>query len=731
MNQVSSIRNKVSRLANTKMRTFRKCFLAAVVLLSSQYAIGQSNDSLPTKQLEEITVTAQKQEEYLQEVPISLSHITAQEARDLRLWNTRDLAGIFPNIYASHSGDGRNVVGIRGIATTSYDPAVAIYVDGVIQFGLDTYSNGLLDIERVEVLRGPQGTLYGRNAMGGVIKIITKQPTNQTGGFVGVDFGNYGLSRYSLGFKTALVPSKLFLGISALFEKHGGFYSNEYNGSDYDRRSVLLGNYYLKYLANPSWAITLNIKHSGARNRGAFPLAGTMEQAMEEPFILNQNTLTRMVDNVTNASISADYTGSRFNFNAQTSYQSNYRIYEEPIDGDFSPLDIVSIVNNYGKDWNKVRVWTQEFRLSSVNDEQSNFSWLAGLFGFLKDDPVRQGTFFGEDAAVYGADPNMTLVTTNLGNNNGFALFGQGTYRLTDKLDLMLGMRYDRESRKLTGRNELIMNNMDPIIIQEDTTAKGTFDALSPKAVFSYQLASEKLLFLSYSRGFRAGGITQVTSDPSQPALRSFDPEFSNNFELGFKNELLDNRIRWNLSTFLTTVEDIQVPQLILPDAIVLTRNEGRLRSMGIESELTALMGNDFVLTWNGGVTDAEFTDLLVAGEGDNENLQGNKQLFTPNFTSNFILQYKKAIGASGKLQLVARGEWLWIGTTYFDLQNNLKQDPYQLINGRLGVEKGGISVAFWARNLSDTRYVDYAYNFGAAHLGEPATYGVSARLDF
>src|SRR5690554_4677897 len=229
-------------------------FTAGAVLSPSFYSVGQSNDTIPlNQQLEEVTVTAQKQEENLQQVPVSVSHIPEQEVRHLRLWQARDFGGLFPNFYASHSGDGRNVMGIRGITTTSYDPAVAVYVDGVIQFGLDTYANGLLDIERIEILRGPQGTLYGRNAMGGVINIMTKKPTNQTNGVLGIDVGNYGLSRYNLGFRTALVPNKLFLGISGLYEKHSGFFTNEYDGSDYDKRNSLLGNYYLRYLADKNW----------------------------------------------------------------------------------------------------------------------------------------------------------------------------------------------------------------------------------------------------------------------------------------------------------------------------------------------------------------------------------------------------------------------------------------------------------------------------------------------
>lgn len=706
-------------------------FTAGAVLSLPFYSVGQSNDTIPlSQQLEEVTVTAQKQEENLQQVPVSVSHIPEQEVRHLRLWQARDFGGLFPNFYASHSGDGRNVMGIRGITTTSYDPAVAVYVDGVIQFGLDTYSNGLLDVERVEVLRGPQGTLYGRNAMGGVINIITKKPTNKTNGFIGVDFGNYGLSRYSLGIKTALVPNKLFLGASGLYEKHNGFFTNEFNDSNYDKRNSLLGNYYLRYLANQYWSFTLNFKHSGVRNNGAFPLAGSFDQAMEQPFRLNQNTLTKMVDNVSNASLVADYAG-KVNFSSQTSFQSNYRIYEDPIDGDFSPLDIVSIVNNYGADWNKVNVWTQEFRLSSSENKNSKFSWLVGLFGFVKEDPVKQGTYFGENGDMYGSQPYSTLVTTNRGKSNGIALFGQGKYQVSERLDLTLGLRYDRENRELTGGGEFLMEGMDPMVIQPDTTGKVNFNALSPKAILSYHLLDEQLLFLSYSRGFRAGGLSQVTGDPSQPALLGYDPEFSNNFELGLKNEFLENRLRWNVSAFYTTIRDIQVPQLILPEAFVVTTNEGELTSMGLESELTALMGRNLTVSWNAGVTDAEFEELIVAGEQDNESLKGNKQLFTPEFTSNLILQYNRVVDSSRDIHLLARAEWLWLGTTYFDLQNTLKQDPYHLVNARLGIQKGQVALALWARNILDTRYVDYAYNFGAAHLGEPATYGISARIDF
>ena len=150
-----------------------------------------------TAQLDDVVVTAEKKEESLQKIPAAITALSAKQVNEFRLWNSKQLTAIVPNMYSNNSGDERNVTSIRGITTTSYDPAVATYIDGVNQFSLDTYIATLFDVERIEVLRGPQGTLYGRNAMGGVINIITKQPTNTTNGFAEINIGNYNQQRYT------------------------------------------------------------------------------------------------------------------------------------------------------------------------------------------------------------------------------------------------------------------------------------------------------------------------------------------------------------------------------------------------------------------------------------------------------------------------------------------------------------------------------------------------------
>ncbi|MFC4144408.1 TonB-dependent receptor [Pedobacter mendelii] len=677
--------------------------------------------------LDEVTVSAQKTEENIQKIPSAITAFTAEKVTDYRIQNTRDLATIVPNLYSSNPGDGRNITSIRGIGTTSYDPAVATYIDGVNQFGLDTYIASLFDVERIEVLRGPQGTLYGRNAMGGVINIITKQPSNYTSGFAGVDVGNFGQQRYSAGIRTALVKDKLFFGAAGLYNRMDGFYTNSFNNSKFDKLHGYLGNYYLKFLASDKFALTLNVKHNENRNNGTFPLAGSVNDALENPFVLNQNATTKMVDNLFNTSLSANYAGESINFSSQTAYQSNYRYYTQPIDGDFSPIDGVSIVNNYGKDFNKVQVYTQEFKLSSPASNNSNLKWVAGLYGFHQNSPVKQGTYFGADAALVGAPfPFFTSLNTNTGKSYGLAAFGQITYAVTDKLAATVGLRYDYEHKKQTALGEFLMDGMEPVVTQNDTAATANFKAFSPKFSLAYSIEDNTTIYASYSRGFRAGGITQLGSDPSVLPLVAYKPEYSNNFEIGSKNIFLDDRLSINVAAFYIKLTDAQIPVLVLPDAVTITRNAGELTSKGLELELSAKPVKGLNVDYNFGYTDATYTSLQLPQNGATVNLNGNRQIYTPQITSMLALQYAYELDKSLKINLIARGEWLFTGNQFYDLANQIEQKGYNLFNAKLGVSNKRFDLFFWGRNLGNKTYIDYAYDFGAAHLGNPKTYGVS-----
>ncbi|GHA25386.1 TonB-dependent receptor [Salinimicrobium marinum] len=681
-----------------------------------------------TNRLNDVLVTAQKREEVVQEIPLSITSLSYEAVKARQIQNANDLTAIAPNLYASDPGDRRTVTSIRGIVSTSYDPAVATYIDGVSQFNLDTYITQLFDIERIEVLRGPQGTLYGRNAMGGVINIVTKKPEQGTSIFAEATLGNYDRQRYMAGVRTSL-GEKFYFGVAGLYEEREGFYTNEFTGSSYDDQQNFSGNVYLQYIFSPTWNATLNFKHFSAENDGAFPLNMGIEAAFEDPYTLNQNEISTMKDNTFNTSLVIDHKGKNLNFSSQTAYQQNYRYYESPIDADFSPLDALSIINDYGKDWNTVKVATQEFRLSSPGRSDKNLEWTAGTYLFYQESPVKQATHFGEDAALIGSEQtNYSLINTTESTGKGIAFFGQINYRVTDDLGIIAGARYDHEYKKqsVLGEYQLDSDTEPQFEYQPDSTATANFNAFSPKIGLTYDLSEENLIFLTYSRGFRAGGLTPLSTDPSQPALFEFQPEFSNNYELGTKNSFLKNMLIVNATLFYTEVTDVQVPTLILPEGVIVTRNTGSLSSKGLEVELRALLSRGLEFSYNLGFTDASYESLLIAQDGNEVNLQENKQIYTPEVTSMFALQYNSNLGFGNNWNFRVRAEWKYLGEQYFDLANNLRQEPYNLYNGNLGLSYKDVDLMIWGRNIFDTRYISYGYNFGAVHLGNPATYGVT-----
>jgi iron complex outermembrane recepter protein len=169
----------------------------------------------------------------------------------------------------------------------------------------------------------------------------------------------------------------------------------------------------------------------------------------------------------------------------------------------------------------------------------------------------------------------------------------------------------------------------------------------------------------------------------------------------------------------------------VLPDAVTITKNQGRLESKGVEAELNATIVKGLDVDYSFGYTDAKYTDLKVAQGGNEVDLKGSRQLFTPDVTSMLAAQYSFVLVPKNSLRLLLRGEWKYLGTQYFDLANTIRQAPYQLLNARAGFAMKNVELLFWARNFTDKRYISYAYDFGAVHLGDPKTYGVTLRATF
>ena len=700
-------------------------FLSCILCISNSL-FAQETDSIKQndKKLQEIIIySAEKRQQTQLTSPASITYLGAEQIQTMRLWEINNLTGIAPNFSLSQSGDNRNVAGIRGIVTTSYDQTVATYVDGVAQFNLDMYIPQLNDIESIEVLRGPQGTFYGRNSMGGVINITTKKPTNQTSLTADLTLGNVGQRRISAQLKTPIIKNKLYLSVAMLHDKRNGFYTNDFTKSAYDNQKQFLGTAQLKYILKNNWSIQADVKRYTGLNDGAFPLNGDYTTAKDNPFHLSQNQTTSMHDLTTNASVVLQHKGKAVHTSLQTSYQNNYRYYDNTLDADFSEYEIISIFNNYGKSYNNVNALTNELKFQSSLQHSKKLEWTAGLYQFTNSSPTKQATAFGKDAGFIGIpDENFSLISYNLSHINGIAGYAHGTYHLNEKLSIQAGARFDQEQKSLTVKSEYEKSPYPAFVILNDTTGKKSFSAFSPKMGIHYQLNTHQMLYFTFGRGFRSGGLSNVSSDPSQLPLSAYMPEFSSMFELGWKGTNTQKTIQYAVAAFYNRVTNVQTPFLILPDAITITKNAGLLKSSGVEWEISAKPFRGMTLQYNAGFTNARYARYSTVINGMQMELDNNKQIFTPNSTQFFNATYQKKLG---KNELWANIQYQYSGSQYFDITNVIEQKAYGLLHAQTGIKISRINIYLWARNITDKTYFSYGYDFGAVHLGNPRTVGM------
>ena len=688
---------------------------------SQEVSILMESNSI---KLDEVVVSSDKKQANILNTPGSISSINAKQIRDMRIWEISDLSGFAPNLFIANSGDNRNVTGIRGMVTTSYDQSVATYVDGVAQFNLDTYIPQLNEIESIDIIRGAQGTFYGRNAMGGVINITTKKPTNTTQVNAGVQIGNYGQKRINAAVNAPIIKNKLFLGMSALHDRKNGFYTNEFLNMKFDKQQQTMLNLQLKYFLTKGWSLQADLKQYIAKNDGAFPLVNDMKALFENPYTLSQNLTSSMRDNSRNVSVVAKHKGKKTDITLQHARQRNYRYYEKSLDADFSPADIVGIFNNYGKDFNTVNVMTNELRFNSVKSSpEQAFEWSAGIYQFSQKSPTKQATVFGKDAGLFGIpDKNFSIISINKGENNGLAAYGHMSYTINEKVSVNGGMRIDNENRKLTIGSQYEKQPRPAIPTMADTTGKSSYGAFSPKLGIQFQPTAEQLMYLSFSRGFRSGGLTSISSDPSQVPLSAYNPEFSNMFEAGIKGKDKNNQFRYAIAFFYNKVMDIQTPLLVLPDAVTIIQNAGEMNAWGLEGEMEVKLAKGLSLQYSGGLTSAKYAVLGVVSNGVQVDLSGNKQVFTPSTTNYFATQYQTSIAAH---ELMFRLEYNHTGKQFFDLANTIEQKAYGLVNFRSSIRTNHFDISVWGRNLMGKKYINYAYDFGAAHLGNPRMIGI------
>ncbi len=667
--------------------------------------------------LNEVTVTADKVETNMQRTPLAITALNAKQIEEYRVWTIADLTALAPSAFTIEHGNstGSNFLNFRGAMGFTNEQAVATYVDGVYQFDFYSAPLNLNNIERIEILRGPQGTLYGRNAFSGVLNVITKRPVNKTTGFVGVDFGNYGQQRYSVGFNTPLIRDKLFMGVGLQLNKRGAVYQNPtLNTKNFDGREALSGNVSLKYLLSEKWTIDLNARAEHNTDKGAYPWVATDSIARNAPYNAFGNWDNTEKRSNANAAVAIKYFGDQFNFTSITAGIDFHVWFPGKFDYDFTADKLIS-----GQNFTRSKQLTQEFRLSSPASADK-FKWTVGSYLFGEKTTTGMTTFYEEDYALFDPSAPYSSMTNGRRTNKGLAFYGQATYSVTSKFDLTLGARYDAEKRDLTQNSSLDKDGVVTIVSSDETLTK-TFSAFTPKVILNYKMNETSIVYASFAKGFRIGGFN--FNNVTNPV---YSPEKSDNYEVGVKNNLLGKRLKLNLTAFYFQQKDQQVSTSRNGvDYAVL--NVGDMNNQGLEMELSAIPLKNLQLDWTASTSHSRYgkLELYDAGSQAVKNYAGNKAIYNPVFQSMLALQY--GIPFSTSLQhykAFVRGEFRYLGEYQLNFENSESQKAYGLLNARAGVSSDHFDVAFWVRNLNDVRYMSWGY--GSYLLGSPRMFGIT-----
>lgn len=723
--------------------------IAALLILEAQTGWGQapSKSTAPSDpELTDIIVTARKTRETLQETPISITAFTAESLQKSGSSSINDIALRTPGLQYGNFGDIklsptslRGVVG--GSGSAGADPAVGYYVDEVF-VGQGAGANlDLYDIERVEILRGPQGTLFGRNTIAGVISIITKKPSDTLQASAIASYGNYNALRLAGSVSGPLIADLASAKISAVYNKRGGTSRNTFLNRDVNS----IGNWTVRgqllFKFSPETDFTLTAEHNEVDQEPLVFDTLRYNNTAAQPNLLDASNFARNLDPYDRRVQSDIITKERSKgttvtgtFHARlgsagiTNIASYHRHnYFSRTDTDRSPLKLI-----YDGDPEKVWRFSEELRVAV---ETGPVNWLFGGYFYRQNSKNLSFVELGQDTANLLGAPGLAGIQT--GSNaaldvKSYAGFLNATWQITTQFDVSLGGRYTKEFKKID------YSQTDPIDLLGGTfavKAKNSFAKFTPSINARYRFTDDVLGYATVSKGFKSGGFNDALGDANGIA---FGPESIVNYELGLKSKLLDNRVTLNMAAFYMKWSKIQItqdnPATPVFDSII--TNAGAAHSQGVELELTARPADALTLGASVAIQEAKY---------DGGKAIDGKPLgyipFAPAYTANLNVDYSIPVGNIGTLSLY--GEALLRGRTYLNLSNDAdgRVGSHALFNARVSLLTLGekLNVALYGKNLTNKKYFERIFDLtGTSLIGQkfiilndPRTYGIEAKLDF
>ncbi len=778
-------------------------------------AAGQSSSDVARDEatsdlaVQEITVTARRRQESLQTTPVAVTALTGDALQSRAAETVDALSQYVPNLQfdgaAALSGGAYNAtIFIRGIGQNDFaifsDPGAAMYIDGVY---LGRSIGGIMDavdLERVEVLRGPQGTLFGRNTIGGAVNIISKQPEDTLGGEVSVTGGRF--SRFDAkGTLNLPLSDTLLTRWTVARLTQDGYARRLTDGKDLGDKDALVGRMQALWKASDSVDVSLSLDGTRVRQNSA-PLTLIDVTATGTPFLNLYNSLVAPNLGITapngartvNSSwitgdIDTTYAGARSvntldtrggaltvdwdlgpaSVKSITAYRTLDALFIR--DGDNTPFTYRETVND-----DEQHQFSQEVQLAGVSfDDRLN--WLFGAYYF--DEKAREngkanlaiGTFAALQAlnlpagttwcGLPGANPrpiaacppplrfggagNPANIGVDLGvnlftrvENQSTAFFGQGTYKLTDKLSTTLGLRWTRDTKELQliHRREASGAYVVGAPGTQDTF-RDDWSQVTPKVGLEFQATQDAMFYASYAKGYKSGGFNGRPLSSIAEVLTPYNPETVKSYEVGAKTGWFDRRMTANLAVFYNDYKDMQLTINATPQNFV--RNAGAAEIQGAELEIVSRIARGLDFNVSAGYLDAKYTELDPQLATLNPPLTRAMHLVkAPEWTLSSGLQYAFAVGAAGNITM--RADWSYKSRVYQDVFNDarLVQPAYDLVNAYVAFATPDErwQVAVFGTNLADERYTlsgNSSLGFGLAEstYAAPREWGATLRYRF
>lgn len=654
--------------------------------------------------------TANKMEENIKDISQSITIMNDVEIEERGIDKVSDLVEYIPNLSSTET------VNFRGLNASMFTNAspMTIYVDGIPYSHRWGFNKTISNVLRVEALRGPQGSIYGKDSMGGVINIVTKDPSNTLEGSIKAEYGTDNFQEATFDISTPLIDNKLFFSINGFYSQNDGWVTNHYPGSKGDHANEeerYLGNVKLIYKPTDDLSVKLNAsKDSDKRygKDGGRPSSTDVHSYKRDDFKDVYYDQNQQGGNESDAqALSIDYDFSSMTFSSLTTHLDT-EVFSYN-DMDFSAGNSMDGYNFFME--MESESIAQEFRLSNNSD---GLRWLIGLYYENQKDDILVAT-----RAVKYTDRASEI------ENETIAAFGQVVIPfLDDSLELTLGGRLQRIKRDIDAKFFALPAGTtgDPQTVNPsyNLDEDDTWDDFLPKIALSYKINNDLSSYFSIARGVLAGGFNYAAS-AGTAEQNSFDAQKSTNYELGIRGNLLDNSLYLSAALFYMDIEDIHVYSNDSVTNITYTSNAGKAHSQGIELELGYNINDHWKIDTSLGLIQAKYDDYInMAGI----NLSDNKIQGTPSHTANISLAYLNDNGIYGRFTLRNQGK------VYFDESNTFYEDSYTTADIRAGYLLDNWDLYIYSNNISDESYLTSA-SATSVTFGEGRFIGIGAKYNY